>query len=165
LLYAAPASQILEIHALIEFIRVKPPSLEGIRVHRNEEQKSSIAGDGSSSLKADETSTRQLGRYEGTVLDGRYLIERELGRGGIGVVYLARDQQLISKPVVIKILLEQVFETDSDGWVKKKFRQEVEALARIDHPRASSACSKRVSCLAGGLTWSCNISRARIYAQ
>ena len=68
------------------------------------------------------------------MIDGRYLIERELGRGGIGVVYFARDQQLMGKPVVIKILLEQVFETDADGWVKKKFRQEVEALARIDHP-------------------------------
>lgn len=101
---------------------------------REEKQKGSITGDESSSPKVDETSMRQPGRYEGTVLDGRYLIERELGRGGIGVVYLARDQQLMGKPVVIKILLEQVFETDSDGWVKKKFRQEVEALARIDHP-------------------------------
>lgn len=86
-------------------------------MHRGENQNSPIAG-----------------RYEGTVLGGRYLIERELGRGGIGVVYFARDQQLLDKPVVIKILLEQVFETDSEGWVKKKFRQEVEALARIDHP-------------------------------
>ena len=100
----------------------------------DEKQGDPSAMDESSSLGVDETSTRQSGRYEGTVLDGRYLIERELGRGGIGVVYLARDQQLMSKPVVIKILLDQVFETDSDGWVKKKFRQEVEALARIDHP-------------------------------
>jgi serine/threonine protein kinase len=103
-------------------------------MYRDEKQKDPIAGEESSSLKVDEQSARQPGRYEGTVLDGRYLIERELGRGGIGVVYLARDQQLMGKPVVIKILLEQVFETDADGWVKKKFRQEVEALARIDHP-------------------------------
>jgi serine/threonine protein kinase len=99
-----------------------------------DEKKDPIAGNEPSSPKVDETSRRQSGRYEGTVIDGRYLIESELGRGGIGVVYLARDQQLMGKPVVIKILLEQVFQTDSDGWVKKKFRQEVEALARIDHP-------------------------------
>ncbi|MDT4969664.1 MAG: hypothetical protein QOJ64_4401 [Acidobacteriota bacterium] len=103
-------------------------------MYRDENHEDPIAKDESSSPEVDETSTRPSGRYEGTVLDGRYLIERELGRGGIGVVYLARDQQLMSKPVVIKILLDQVFETDSDGWVKKKFRQEVEALARIDHP-------------------------------
>lgn len=35
--------------------------------------------------------------YLGTTLDGRYRIEKELGRGGSGVVYLARDQQLHSK--------------------------------------------------------------------
>ena len=83
---------------------------------------------------ANEINARRRGPYEGTTLDGRYLIERELGRGGIGVVYLARDQQLMGKPVVIKILLEQMLRTDDDGWVKRKFRQEVEALARIDHP-------------------------------
>ena len=83
---------------------------------------------------ANEINARRRGPYEGTTLDGRYLIERELGRGGIGVVYFARDQQLMGKPVVIKILLEQILRTDDDGWVKRKFRQEVEALARIDHP-------------------------------
>jgi len=69
--------------------------------------------------------------YLGTRLKGRYLIERELGRGNIGVVYLAHDEQLISKPVVIKVLLE---ESDENEWFKKKFRHEIEALARIDHP-------------------------------
>ena len=103
-------------------------------MYSDEKQKDPIAGEESPSLKVDETGNRQSGRYNGTVLDGRYLIESELGRGAIGVVYLARDQQLMGKPVVIKVLLEQVFETDSDGWIKKKFRQEVEALARIDHP-------------------------------
>jgi len=68
------------------------------------------------------------------MLGGRYQLERRLGQGGVGVVYLARDRQLMDRPVVIKILLDKVFETDSDGWAKKKFRQEIEALARIDHP-------------------------------
>ncbi|MBI3694169.1 MAG: protein kinase [Acidobacteria bacterium] len=67
----------------------------------------------------------------GCVLKDRYLIEKELGRGGFGVVYLARDQQLLSKPVVVKVLSE---DTAKDPWVQKKFRQEMEALARIDHP-------------------------------
>lgn len=66
-----------------------------------------------------------------TVVNNRYRIERELGRGGFGIVYLARDQQLHGKRVVIKIRDEK---TDGTGWLEKKFRQESEALARIAHP-------------------------------
>jgi serine/threonine protein kinase len=75
--------------------------------------------------------TTQGDQLLGLTLNGRYLIEKELGRGGVGVVYLARDKQLLSKPVVIKHLLK---ESDRNPWFKKKFKQEVEALARIDHP-------------------------------
>lgn len=67
----------------------------------------------------------------GVTISGRYTIERELGRGGIGVVYLARDRQLHSKPVVLKILLETVRDNE---WLRRKFHQEIEALARVDHP-------------------------------
>lgn len=67
----------------------------------------------------------------GTTIGGRYLIERELGHGGMGKVYLARDLTLHSRPVVIKILLQASLQ---NAYVMKKFRQEVEALARIDHP-------------------------------
>jgi len=63
--------------------------------------------------------------------NGRYLIERGLGRGGIGVVYLARDQQLLSKRVVVKTLLTESLQ---NAWVVKKFRQEMEALTRFAHP-------------------------------
>jgi predicted Ser/Thr protein kinase len=67
----------------------------------------------------------------GVLVKNRYRIERELARGGFGVVYLARDEQLSSKPVVIKVLLEQSEHAD---WFAKKFRDEREALARLDHP-------------------------------
>ena len=72
--------------------------------------------------------------YVGTVANGRFEIERELGRGGVGVVYLAHDRQLHSKPVVIKVLLDRPPESEWAAWVRKKFREEIEALARIDHP-------------------------------
>jgi serine/threonine protein kinase len=61
----------------------------------------------------------------------RYEIERPLGRGGMSAVYLARDRQLLSKRVVLKVLLEEM---SDDEWVRQKFQQEMEALARIDHP-------------------------------
>jgi eukaryotic-like serine/threonine-protein kinase len=65
------------------------------------------------------------------ILKDRYEVERELGRGGMSVVYLARDRQLLAKRVVIKVLLQ---ETSQDPWMRQKFLQEMEALARIDHP-------------------------------
>jgi serine/threonine protein kinase len=69
--------------------------------------------------------------YLGIVLKQRYMVEKELGRGNIGIVYLALDQQLHSRPVAIKVLLEKSLQ---NPWFKKKLAQEVEALARIDHP-------------------------------
>jgi len=66
----------------------------------------------------------------GTLLKERYLLQRELGRGGFGVVYLAADEQLLSKPVVIKIVLT----AKPDPWERRKFRNEIEALARLNHP-------------------------------
>lgn len=61
----------------------------------------------------------------------RYEIERPLGRGGMSAVFLAKDRQLLSKRVVVKVLLEEMNE---DAWMRQKFFQEMEALARIDHP-------------------------------
>jgi serine/threonine-protein kinase len=72
--------------------------------------------------------------YLGLLLKDRYLIERELGRGGIGVVYLARDKQLLSRAVVVKILFAAKGGDRYDTWFTKKFKQEMEALARINHP-------------------------------
>ena len=67
----------------------------------------------------------------GTTIDYKYLVERELGHGGMGKVYLARDLTLHNRAVVIKVLLEA---SVKDDYVVRKFRQEVEALSRIDHP-------------------------------
>ncbi len=67
----------------------------------------------------------------GSVLGARYVLQREIGRGGFGIVYLAADLQLHSKPVVAKILLTTSAE---DTWRHKKFQGEIEALSRINHP-------------------------------
>lgn len=76
-------------------------------------------------------SSRAAGLEPGTILNNRYLVERELGRGGFGVVYLARDKQLVSRPVVIKVLLEDSLQ---NTWIVDKFRHEIDALSRVDHP-------------------------------
>ena len=67
----------------------------------------------------------------GKTIESRYLIESELGHGGMGKVYLARDLMLHNRHVVIKVLLQASLQ---NAYVVKKFKQEVEALARIDHP-------------------------------
>src|SRR5215217_6195484 len=53
----------------------------------------------------------------GTTIDKKYLVERELGHGGMGKVYLARDLTLHSRPVVIKVLLDASMK---DDYVVKK---------------------------------------------
>src|SRR6266853_5856597 len=77
------------------------------------------------------TETPRVTGLIGTVIDGRYAIERMLGHGGMGQVYRAKDLQLHSRPVVIKLLLE---EADNDPYRRQKFQQEMEALSRIQHP-------------------------------
>jgi len=76
-------------------------------------------------------SSQPSGPAPGARLKERYLIERELGRGGIGVVFLARDERLHGMPVVIKFLLDAAGRNE---WLTGKFSQEAEALTRINHP-------------------------------
>ncbi|MBX7222616.1 MAG: protein kinase [Blastocatellia bacterium] len=67
----------------------------------------------------------------GKKLKGRYLIEKELGSGGMGRVFQARDEEVHERLVVIKVLLET---SEPNEWLLRKFSHEGEALARIDHP-------------------------------
>ncbi len=69
--------------------------------------------------------------FRGLLLDGRYLIKQELGKGGFGAVYLATDEKMVSRPVVVKVLLDEEIQNE---WSVRKFKQEIEALARVDHP-------------------------------
>src|SRR5262245_31819851 len=74
------------------------------------------------------------GAYLGKVLKERYLIESVLGSGGIGVVYMARDQKLAERRVVIKVIHQSMVDSELGGWLRRKFQHEIEALSRIDHP-------------------------------
>ncbi|TMQ69104.1 MAG: hypothetical protein E6K80_12795 [Candidatus Eisenbacteria bacterium] len=61
---------------------------------------------------------------------GGYPIERELGRGGMGIVYLARDPKL-GRPVAIKVLPE-AFADDPERIAR--FQREAQLLAALHHP-------------------------------
>jgi serine/threonine protein kinase len=82
-------------------------------------------------MSGDHNQSSSLSPAPGGKLKGRYMIERELGRGGVGVVFLARDERLHGMPVVIKFLLE---DAGRNRWLIGKFSQEAEALTRINHP-------------------------------
>lgn len=65
---------------------------------------------------------------------GRYEIEKELGKGAMGVVYLGRDPK-ISRVVAIKTLaLAQEFDADELEEVKARFFREAETAGRLNHP-------------------------------
>ena len=61
---------------------------------------------------------------------GRYFIDRELGRGGMGVVYLAREVQL-DRMVAIKLLPPEYAARDD---LRTRFLDEARLAARLSHP-------------------------------
>ncbi|MCH7875932.1 MAG: serine/threonine protein kinase [Gemmatimonadetes bacterium] len=63
-------------------------------------------------------------------LSGRYSLERELGRGGMGIVYLARDVAL-DRPVAIK-LLPPALATQPES--RERFLREARTAAGLSHP-------------------------------
>jgi serine/threonine protein kinase len=87
-----------------------------------------------SGLSTEQRLPRSFALSPGTMLGERYLIERKIGHGGVGIVFLARDSRLHDAPVVIKLLAEGLLDLENRAWFEKKFRQEIYALARIDHP-------------------------------
>lgn len=72
----------------------------------------------------------------GEKVAGRYEVIKRLGGGGFGDVYKAADTKIMSRPVVIKVLKGEVWlgEGATRDWVVTKFKQEIEALAKIDDP-------------------------------
>jgi serine/threonine protein kinase len=65
----------------------------------------------------------------GKTINGKYVVEKKLGEGGMGLTYLAHDVENINRKVVIKTILKSV--SNADG--KAAFLKEGEALGRINH--------------------------------
>lgn len=65
---------------------------------------------------------------------GRYQVEKELGKGAMGIVYMGRDPK-IGRQVAIKTMaLSQEFEPDELAGVKERFFREAETAGRLAHP-------------------------------
>jgi serine/threonine protein kinase len=66
----------------------------------------------------------------GQTLDNKYKIERELGRGGMGTVYLATHLGT-ERPVAVKVIAPQFMERPE---FVERFRREARAAGRLRHP-------------------------------
>ena len=65
---------------------------------------------------------------------GRYEVEKELGKGAMGVVYLGKDPK-IGRQVAIKTMaLAEEFDLDVLAEVKRRFFAEAESAGRLNHP-------------------------------
>jgi predicted ATPase len=71
---------------------------------------------------------------------GPYRVLREIGRGGMGVVLLARDERL-ERDIAIKLLPVQA---DTVGAVSERFLREARALATMNHPNVATIHSLEV---------------------
>src|SRR6516165_8903995 len=65
----------------------------------------------------------------GQTISGRYRIERELGEGGMGVVYLATDEQVVGETFAIKVLKEPLRPE-----ALSVMREEVRKTRKLSHP-------------------------------
>ncbi|MDH3532087.1 MAG: protein kinase [Gammaproteobacteria bacterium] len=65
---------------------------------------------------------------------GRYVIERRIGRGAMGAVYLAKDPR-INRPVAVKAIpIEKEFEDEELKEARLRFYREAESAGRLTHP-------------------------------
>jgi eukaryotic-like serine/threonine-protein kinase len=69
----------------------------------------------------------------GAALADRYAFERELGRGGMAVVYLARDLRH-DRPVAFKVLHAEL----AASMGPERFQREIRLAARLQHPHVLS---------------------------
>lgn len=70
----------------------------------------------------------------GTLLQNRYRIQRRIGGGGMGVVYLAEDTRLVGRQCAIKEMSPAQLAPGDRNWAIQAFRQEAQLLANLHHP-------------------------------
>ena len=83
------------------------------------------AGPPSASLDVGNGTPRRLGRY---------VIEKKLGRGAMGAVYLAQDPR-INRAIALKVIpIEKEFEDEELKEARERFFREAESAGRLAHP-------------------------------
>lgn len=75
-----------------------------------------------------------MATQEPTVFNDRYELHRQIARGGMADVYLARDL-LLDRPVAVKVLFDQF---SKDQQFVERFRREAQRAANLNHPNIVS---------------------------
>lgn len=72
----------------------------------------------------------------GRLLSARYLLQKRLGRGAMGQVYLARDENLLTRRVAVKTVRPDILADEDlqEGEAIARFEREARAAASIQHP-------------------------------
>ncbi|MEP7380699.1 MAG: serine/threonine-protein kinase [Gemmatimonadota bacterium] len=76
------------------------------------------------------SSDNELRAHVERVLSANYELDREIGRGGMGIVYLARDRRL-KRQVAVKVLPPELA---FRGEIRTRFLREAETAAQLSHP-------------------------------
>ena len=74
------------------------------------------------------------------LLADRYFLEKRLGRGAMGQVYLARDKKFSTRKVAVKTVRQDILSSEDlqEGEAIARFEREAEAAASIQHPNTVS---------------------------
>ena len=105
--------------------QAKPERAEAVIQWMKKTQGSTISPENKFSLGGKKGTPQRLGRY---------VIERRLGRGAMGAVYLARDPR-INRAVALKVIpIEKEFEDEELEEARLRFFREAESAGRLTHP-------------------------------
>ncbi len=117
-----------------EFIAETEPEFRDIqkRITRCESMEDAVLMGGGTVGMLGATIVNEDGSVEKPML-GRYQVEKELGKGAMGIVYLGKDPK-INREVAIKTMaLSQEFGDDELADVKERFFREAESAGRLNH--------------------------------
>src|SRR5690606_11718185 len=87
----------------------------------------------------DQTETK-LSLPGGQLLAERYLLQRRLGRGAMGQVYLANDNKFAARKVAVKTVRQDILSSEDlqEGEAIARFEREAQAAASVQHPNTVS---------------------------
>ncbi len=127
--------QFNKAEAAFAFINQNDPKFKDVaeRMNRAKVMSETIILGGSSAARSSAATMVLSGTGEKPML-GRYQVQKELGKGAMGVVYLGKDPK-IGREVAIKTMaLASEFEGDELQEAKDRFFREAESAGRLDHP-------------------------------